>query len=176
MPSRLEAFKTAYRTRRSVRWTVEALLLVVLVAVIGAWQTRRHLSGVPPPAFALAALDGGTVTSSALIGKPTMLVLWAPWCGVCKAQADNVARVHRWAGDKAHVVSIAFAYQAKDEVRRVADEERLEVPVLLGTEALSEALRVEAFPTVYFLDDAGRIKRSAAGYTTTLGMLWRLWL
>jgi thiol-disulfide isomerase/thioredoxin len=176
MSTRWQSFTHAYKTRRAVRWTVEGVLLLALITVIGAWQTRRHLSGVPPPTFTLPALNGGTVSSASLSGKPTMLVLWAPWCGVCKAQADNVQRVHRWAGAGANVVTIAFAYKDQADVVRVANEEGTQTPVLLGTDTLSEALKVEAFPTVYFLDEAGRIKRSAAGYTTTLGMLWRLWL
>jgi peroxiredoxin len=151
------------------------LVLAVLLAV-GAWQTRRHLSGVPVPAFTLPALEGGTVSSSSLVGQPTMLVLWAPWCGVCKAQSDNVNRTQRWLHGRARVVSVALAYEQRADVEAVAKSEGMEYPVLLGDPALEAAFHVDAYPTLYFLDEAGRIKRSAAGYTTTLGMLWRLWL
>lgn len=168
--------KEAYRTRRAVRWTVEGAMLLALVTLIGAWQTRRHLSGVPPPAFTLATLDGGTISSSSLAGKPTMLVLWAPWCSVCKAQSGNVNRVQQWLHGRANVVSIALAWEDKASVEQYVREGGAEYPVLLGTPDLETALHVEAFPTVYFLDDTGRIKRSASGYTTTLGMLWRLLL
>jgi thiol-disulfide isomerase/thioredoxin len=168
--------KAAYQTRRAVRWTVEALLLLLLVSVIGAWQTRRHLSGVPLPAFTLPLLDGGTASSSSFVGKPTMVVLWAPWCSVCKAQSGNVNRVQKWLAGRANVVSIALAWEEKASVESYVREGGAEYPVLLGTPGLETAFHVEAFPTVYFLDDTGRIKRSASGYTTTLGMLWRLLL
>lgn len=164
----------AYRSRRAVRWTVEGALLLALVTLVGAWQTRRHLSGVPPPAFTLERLDGGTFSSSSLAGKPTMLVLWAPWCGVCKAQSGNVNRVQRWLGERVNVVSIALAWEDRASVEEYVRLSGAEYPVLLGTPGLEAALHVEAFPTVYFLDATGRIKRSAAGYTTTPGMLWRL--
>lgn len=166
--------KAAYRTRRLVRWAVDGGVLLVLVAAIGAWQTRKHLSDVPPPAFTLQALGGGEVSSASLLGKPGMLVLWAPWCGVCKAQFDNVGRVRRWLGERANVVSIALAYRDVASVEAYA-KAGVDYPVLLGTSELEEAFRVDAFPTVYFLDAQGRIKHSASGYTTTLGMLWRLW-
>lgn len=174
--SLLDRLRAAYRTRRAFRWLVEGAVLLVLVGLIGAWQTRRHLSDVPPPAFTLATLEGGTVSSSSLAGKPTMLVLWAPWCGVCKAQSGNVNRVQKWLAGRANVVSIALAWEDKTSVETYVREGGAEYPVLLGTPGLETAFHVEAFPTVYFLDDTGRIKRSASGYTTTLGMLWRLLL
>lgn len=176
-PSLLARFQQAYRTRRAVRWTVEGFVLLALVAAVGAWQTRRHLSDAPPPAFTLPVLDGaGTVSSTSLSGKPTMLVLWAPWCSVCKAQSGNVNRVQQWVGARARVLSIALAWEEKSSVEAYVREGGAEYPVLLGTPGLETAFHVEAFPTVYFLDDTGRIKRSATGYTTTLGMLWRLLL
>lgn len=168
--------REAYRTRRAVRWAVEGAMLLVLVTLIGAWQTRRHLSGVPPPAFTLASLDGGTISSTSLSGKPSMLVLWAPWCSVCKAQSGNVNRVQKWLGGKVNVLSIALSWEDRASVEQYVRDGGAEYPVLLGTPGLETAFHVEAFPTVYFLDSEGRIKHSASGYTTTLGMLWRLLL
>lgn len=170
-------FRQAYKSRRAVRWPLDALLLLALVAAVGLFQTRRHLSDVPVPQFTLPPLgSAGAVSSSSFTGKPTMLVLWAPWCGVCKAQSDNVNRVQRWMGERARVASVALAYETKADVEAAAKAEGMEYPVLLGDAALETAFQVDAYPTVYFLDEAGRIKRSAAGYTTTFGMLWRLWL
>jgi thiol-disulfide isomerase/thioredoxin len=163
------------RPRRAARWVLEGLALVALVAVIGAWQTRHHLSAGAVPAFTLPTLDGHPLSSSALAGKPTVLVLWAPWCGVCKAQSDNVNRVQRWLGARANVVSIALAWQDRGDVERYVREGGVEYPVVLGSEAVGEALRVEAYPTTYFLDESGNIKRSAVGYVTTLGLLARWW-
>jgi hypothetical protein len=48
--------------------------------------------------------------------------------------------------------------------------------VLLGDDALQEAYRVDTFPTTLFLSADGRVRRAAVGYTTQVGLLWRLWL
>jgi len=69
---------------------------------------------------------------------------------------------------------VAAAFSSEAEVRAYVEAHGLAAPVLLADEETVRAFRVEAFPSVYFLDAEGRIKRSAAGYTTTGGLLARL--
>src|SRR5262249_11462103 len=130
----------------------------------------------PFPAFELEQLGGGRVASSSLAGKPAMIALWAPWCGVCKAQSDNIGRVASWAGSSAHVISIALSYDRREDVERYAHDHSEGVPVLLGDDALSRALRVDTFPTVYFVDAHGRVTSSVVGYASTLALYVRLLL
>ena len=161
------------RQRRWVKITLEVTWVLALVLAVSAFQARHHLDAGTSPELTLPALDGAPVSLASLRGKPTMVVFWAPWCGVCKAQADNVERVARLAGDRARVIQVAAGFEDVAEVR-AAPEARGPGPVLLADDAAVKAFRVEAFPTVYFLDGEGRVKRSVAGYTSTLGMLLRL--
>lgn len=172
----LSRFRTAYRERRVVRWTVDLLLMLVVVVAISAWQTRKHLRGVPLPALQLRATSGQAVSLESLRGKKTLLYLWAPWCGVCKVESPNIDHVKSLVGERANVVSIVAAYQSEDEVRRIVADKGIGYPVLLGDDAVERAFKVSAFPTVYFIDEQGRIKGSATGYTTTIGLLARLYL
>jgi thiol-disulfide isomerase/thioredoxin len=170
---------TLYRERRAFRWAVELLALALVVIAISAWQTRHHLRG-EAPAVRLVSLDGASTTLPAVIreggAKKTLVYVWAPWCGVCKAESQNVAWVRSIVGDRARVISIATGYERVDEVRAYVAEHGVEYPVLLGDESVAKALRVEAFPTLYFVDAEGRISGSVAGYTTTFGLLWRLFV
>jgi thiol-disulfide isomerase/thioredoxin len=174
--SAVQRFQAAYRSRRSVRWASDVGVMVLLVLAISAWQTRHHRSG-QAPAFALQSLEGGElVSNSSLRGKPTMVVFWAPWCGVCRAETPNLRWVHSLVGAHANVVSVVASYQSRAEVQRQVDEQAMRYPVLLGSDALTQSFAVEAFPTVYFLDSTGSIRHSVTGYTTTLGLLWRLFV
>lgn len=173
---RLAAAWRRARERRWVRWGQDALVLALAVAAISAYQTRGHLSDVPAPPLSLLTLSGEPASLAALRGKPALVAFWAPWCQVCKAESQNLSWAMRLAGRRAHVVSIAAGYDEVAEVRGYVQERDVDYPVWLGDEAAARAFRVEAFPTVYFLDPSGRVKHSAVGYTTTLGLLVRLFL
>lgn len=162
------------RERRLVRWTLDALLVLAVLFAVTAWQTRHHARGDAPD-FALPTLEGGVVTKRDLAGKPTLLVFWAPWCTVCRLESANISRVRDLVGERANVVSIASSYEDVAAVRRYVEERAVDYPVLLGGAEVARDYRVSVFPTVYFLDDEGRISGSVVGYTTTAGLLWRLW-
>lgn len=160
------------RKRRWFRWASDLTFLLAIVAVAGLWQTRGHVRG-PAPSFSLPTLTGQTISLQSLAGKPVLLAFWAPWCGVCKMESRNFSWVKSVLGDRVHVLSVASSWEDVLEVKAYAAQQGVDYPVLLDSDHLSGEFRVEAFPTVYFLDSQGNVKRSAVGYTTTLGLIVR---
>lgn len=180
------------REKRAARLAMDGALVIAIFLGVNAWQSRDHLRG-PAPAFNLVALDprqdprqgdaaagGGIaaarVSNETLAGKPTMIVFWAPWCGVCRADSPAVSRVQSMVGERANVVSIASEYDSLQDVQRYVDDVNVDYPVLLGGKKTAREFRVKAFPTVFFLDSEGNIDGSVVGYTTTAGLLARLFL
>ena len=164
----------AYRRSRALRWALELLLLGAAVLAVDAFQTRGHVHGRPPE-LSLSTLQGEPVSLGSLRGRPLVLVVWAPWCGVCKLEASNVARVRRWLEPRAQVLSIAAAYRSVDDVRGFMREQGVDYPVLLAgaDHSFERAFGVRAFPSTFVLDAAGNVVRSTQGYTSTLGLWWR---
>jgi peroxiredoxin len=153
------------------------MLFAGLVTGVSAYQAR-HLP-TEAPTLSLPTLDGGTLNSKDLLGKPTMIVVWAPWCGVCGAESDNVDRVRGLVGGAANVVTIATGYVGVDGLESVTvfvAKHSVEASVGLDVDnSVAKALSVRSFPTTFFLDRDGRIDGAVVGYTSTVGMLARLW-
>ena len=162
------------REKRWVRWAIDATILAAIILGLSAWQTRNLLSRGTAIDLQLSTLDGEAVSLATLRGKPVVVGFWAPWCGVCKELSPNLSQVQRWVGDRAHVVSIATAFQNVSEVQRYMVQQKVEYPVWLGGETELRRFHVNAFPTLYFLDAEGRVKGSAIGYTTSASLLMRL--
>ena len=81
-----------------------AILLVLVFVVFG--RARSFDGGPPPPSLAEAErvtvqrVDGQTVPLGALIrpGLPTIINLWATWCGPCRKEMPRLAGLRRELG------------------------------------------------------------------------------
>jgi thiol-disulfide isomerase/thioredoxin len=156
-------------------WLLEGLLLLVALSAIGAYQSRGLLAG-RLPSLTLPTLAGESFSTSELAGSRALIVFWAPWCGVCRLESQNVSWLRSLVGTRAKVISIAAHYEAREQVDAFVREHEVDYPVLLGGRDASRRFRVRAYPTLFFVSPDGEIKHAAVGYTTLFGLLWRLFL
>jgi thiol-disulfide isomerase/thioredoxin len=156
-------------------WLLEAALVLAALSAISAYQSRGLAAG-KLPSLTLPTLAGESFSTSELAGSPALIVFWAPWCGVCRLESQNVSWLRALVGARAKVLSIVVRYEAREQVDVFAREQQVDYPVLLGEPEIARRFRVRAYPTLLFIAPDGEIKRAAVGYTTLFGLLWRLFL
>jgi thiol-disulfide isomerase/thioredoxin len=168
---KLDSIKLALRDpKRWRRWAIEALILIAIVAAVAAWRTSGLASGVAPPLTGLRT-DGSTASLGA-DKTARLVVFWATWCKVCRAEAGNIEAVAQdWP-----VISIAMQSGDRQEVAGYLAERGLAVPALIDDDSdIAEVWGVSVVPTHFFVDPAGNIRFRTVGYTTRLGLRARLW-
>ncbi len=149
--------------------------MLLALAAISAYQSRGLALGKLPE-LTLPTLAGEHFSTAALAGRPALVALWAPWCGVCRLESQNVSWLRSLVGSRAEVISIAVQYDSRTEVDAFVREHAVDYPVLLGGRESARRLHVRAYPTLLFIAPDGEIKHAAVGYTTMFGLLWRLFL
>lgn len=174
----LEAAKNHWKRLRANTWAALAIDVALLAAVflaIHAWQTRDLPIDAPAPRTVLPLLDGGRLESAVRTGEAGVVYFFAPWCRICRVSIDNLDGLVA-DGRAPWGVVVALDYTDAAEVRAFIEDTGVTLPVLLGDARTAADWAVPGFPTYFVIDAEGRIASRSVGYSTWLGMWWRVWL
>jgi len=130
-----------------------------------------------PFRFSYPDLSGKLVanTDARFKGKVVLVEVTGSWCPNCHDEAPFLAELYRkYKGRGLEIVSLSFeeADQLKDPTRLRAFIKKygLEFPVLLGGDPdeaaakLTQAVNWNSWPTTFFLDKKGLVRRVHAGF------------
>jgi thiol-disulfide isomerase/thioredoxin len=137
---------------------------LALVATPGA-GTRADTEGQPFPNVSLTRLDGnGSITVDAFRGRPVLLSFWASWCGPCRVELPELAKLYsELAGDGFVLLTVnvdTLPRAASQFLTRIG----VDVPVYRMSQHDLVALRINALPTNILLDNAGDTVMFSTGY------------
>ena len=110
------------------------------------------------PALLLSDLDGRDVALEKLRGQPTVINLWATWCGPCRREMPVLAEAQR------AIPQIRFVFADQGEsaaaVKQFMQVQRLALDNVLidGNLQLSNHYNARGYPTTLFLDADGRLR------------------
>ena len=100
---------------RALRWLLVPILVVPLVLLLLHGFGRdpqaipSRLIGKAMPAFSLVTLDGRTVTSTQLRGKPLLVNFWASWCiPACVEEHAVLLEAARRYGTSLQIVGVLY--------------------------------------------------------------------
>ncbi len=150
---------------------LEALAIVAVVVAVQLWQSRGLPEG-PAPALSDTLTDGRPASLDEVLkaagGRPVLVVFWATWCPVCKAEDGNIEAIAR---DRP-VLSVAMH---SEEVAKHMASRGLTFPTIDDAEgALAAAWKVRGVPTHFVVDGHGNVRFRVVGYATEWGLRARL--
>lgn len=164
-------------TRPGSRPAFVAIAAAMVVYVAGSAGAR--LFGPPvgtdlTSAGRLLTVDGDPVDLARFHGRPTVVNLWATWCGPCRRELPMLTQAQG-----AHPgINFVFANQGEDVgvvTAYLASAGLKPANVLLdGASALARASDAQGWPTTLYLDAEGRLVASDTGELTASKLTQRL--
>ena len=124
------------------------------------------------PEFALPSLDGRTVSLADYRGKKKLVVsFWASWCGPCRMEMPALRTFyeqHRKTSDNFEILAISLD-EDREDAEAFAAKEKLPFPVLLDPRnTTAQIYGAESIPTLYVVDENGKVVYGEVGYDMML--------
>lgn len=118
--------------------------------------------------FSAPGLDGKDINLSSYRGHPVIVDFWATWCGPCRKQIPELVALYKKYNKSRGLVIIGVSCDLiqGDGVKAVApfvEEFRMNYPIALADERLTDSMGIEAIPTTLFIGRDGKLVSRIVG-------------
>lgn len=152
-----------------------AILAVVVVALVAAELlsggassgTKRRAA----PALPARVLVPPRPTLASLRGKPAIVHFWASWCGPCREEAPELARLTGELHGRARLVGVDYSDSIAN-ARKFVARNRWTFPIVVDQNGdAATKYDLAGLPTTFVLDAQGRIVKRLVGPQSVAGLL-----
>jgi peroxiredoxin len=136
----------------------------VLVVLAGVWLMSSNKRPMPDLAFNL--VDGRTLHTADLRGRPALINFWSVSCEVCLRDMPVLSRLHETLKDRGlMVIGVAVPHDPPPAVIAAAEKLAPAYPISLDVHGeISKAFGdIKVTPTSFLIDPEGNINYSERG-------------
>lgn len=142
-----------------------ASCLIAATVLAGSLASAAPVPNAAAPDFTLRAASGRNTRLSELRGQVVLVNFWATWCGPCREEMPELARLYekyRAAGFTLLGVNID---DDAGKALALAAKLGLSFPILLDTDKqVSKAWQLSTMPSTVLIDRDGRVRYVHRGY------------
>ena len=141
---------------------------LLYLGVMEAQRGKLVPDGAAPPSFQMERYGGGKLALSDLRGKVVMLDFWATWCPPCQEEMPSLVKLAK-EYESQGLVFVAASRDDDDVKEEVVTQfvnrflPELAPYVVYANDEVAMAFKVEALPTLYFLDRDGKVTDAVRG-------------
>lgn len=177
IPAEKQANKQATK-QKFLSWGFQLIIFLGIFLGVSWYQQKNMLTvgnQIKNAQLNLIGVNGQVHRSQLDNGKrDTFIYFFAPWCVICHASIDNLEKIYQSKPNELDIIVVALDWRSIEEVDEFLSQHKLTMPVLLGTNEVSERFQISAFPSYYLISRLGEVESKNMGYTTELGMSWRM--
>lgn len=131
----------------------------------GGGRPQGPVSADTLPSATLENLDGEPVDLRSTIDGPAVINFWATWCGPCRRELPELARLHgELESEGLQMVGIAVSSGSSEEIRSFAGKYGVDYLLLRASrEWARRHFRMFGMPTTIIVDGDGRIRERLVG-------------
>ncbi|MFQ5949593.1 MAG: TlpA family protein disulfide reductase [Nitrospiria bacterium] len=136
------------------------IILFILSGLVLFGEIRADETRPKAPPFELVSLDGKKMTQEDLIGKATLMVFWASWCGTCQSELPKIHLLQeKMKGRPFQVIAIGFKDSRTNILRYVdSHQEVFSFPVFYDTRnRVAARFGARVTPTLFLFDKNGAL-------------------
>jgi thiol-disulfide isomerase/thioredoxin len=119
----------------------------------------------PMPPFLVSDVEGHVLSSAQWRGRVVIVNFWATWCPPCREEIPEMINLANRYGDRLQIVGVSEDDDATpEEVRDFAHNEKINYPIVMGSNGISKEYGgVPALPTSFLVDTNGRVVQKHVG-------------
>jgi cytochrome c biogenesis protein CcmG/thiol:disulfide interchange protein DsbE len=145
---------------KTKRFTYWIFIISILISSISIADSKSEKS----PQFSLKNLAGKQVKISDYRGEVVLINFWATWCPPCLAEIPDLVKLKKEKADKQFEILGIVLSSKESSVRKIVSKEKINYPVLWGTNKVVEDFGgIPVIPRTFLLDKDGKIVEDILG-------------